>query len=66
MARLRITGAKAARVDLDVGTERRGSSYSLICRKNRASYERRDAQRRHLADVAILKGATGRGGVGQN
>jgi hypothetical protein len=28
--------------------------------------ERRDAQRRYLADVAILKGTTGRGGVGQN
>jgi hypothetical protein len=58
---------KAARADLDVRTERRGSPYSLICRKNRASYERRDAQRRQdLADIAILKGTTGRGGAAQN
>jgi hypothetical protein len=53
---------KAARADLDVRTERRGSPHSLVCRKNRASYERRVAQRRQdLADIAILSGTTGRG-----
>ena len=53
---------KAARADLDVRTERRGSPHSLVCRKNRASYERRVAQRREdLADIAILSGTTGRG-----
>jgi hypothetical protein len=58
---------KAARADLDVRTERRGSPYTLICRKNRASYERRDAQRRQdLADIALLKGTTGRGDAAQN
>jgi hypothetical protein len=50
---------KAARADLDIRTERRGSPHSLICRKNSASYERRVAQRRQdLADVAALTGAT--------
>jgi hypothetical protein len=53
---------KAARADLDVRTERRGSPHSLICRKNRASYERRVAQRsQDLADIVILKASTGRG-----
>jgi len=42
---------KAARADLDVRTERRGSPYFLVCRKNRASYERR---RQDLADIASL------------
>jgi len=33
----------------------------VICRKNSASYEQRVAQRRqNLADIAILKGTTGR------
>lgn len=58
---------KAARADLDVRTERRGSPHSLICRKNRASYERRVEQRRRdLADIAILNGTTGRGRASQN
>jgi hypothetical protein len=52
---------RAARADLDVETDRRGRPYSLICRKNRASYERRVAQRRQdLADIAILKEMTAR------
>jgi hypothetical protein len=52
---------KAARADLDVRTERRGSPYGLVCRKNRASFERRVVQRRQdLADIAILKRTTGR------
>jgi len=47
---------KAAHADLELRTERRGSPHSLICRKNRASYERRAAQRRQdLADIAILR-----------
>jgi hypothetical protein len=51
---------KAARADLDVRTERRGSPYSLVCRKNRASYERRVAQRRQdLADIASLSNQSG-------
>jgi predicted 2-oxoglutarate/Fe(II)-dependent dioxygenase YbiX len=50
---------RTARADLDVTTERRGSPHRLVCRKNRASYERRIAQRRQdLADIALLKGAT--------
>jgi hypothetical protein len=45
-----------ARADLDARTERGGRPYSLICRKNRASYERRVAQRRQdLADIATLQ-----------
>ncbi|HEX5998694.1 MAG TPA: 2OG-Fe(II) oxygenase [Hyphomicrobiaceae bacterium] len=49
---------KAARADLDLQTERRGRPYALICRKNRASYERRVAQRRQdQADITALKGA---------
>ena len=53
---------KAAGADVDVRTERRGSPHSLICQKNRASYERRVAQRRQdLADIAILKATTQRG-----
>jgi predicted 2-oxoglutarate/Fe(II)-dependent dioxygenase YbiX len=58
---------KAARADLDVRTERRGSPHSLICRKNRASYERRVAQRRQdLADITILRRTTGRGRASEN
>ncbi len=50
---------RIARADLDVRTEERGRPYSLICRKNRASYERRVAQRRQdVADIDILKGTT--------
>jgi hypothetical protein len=50
---------KTARADLDVRTEEHGRPYSLICRKNRASYERRVAQRRQdLADIAALHGMT--------
>jgi predicted 2-oxoglutarate/Fe(II)-dependent dioxygenase YbiX len=52
---------KAARADLDVRTGRQGRPYSLICRKNRASYERRVTQRRQdLADIAALKGIVGK------
>jgi hypothetical protein len=44
--------------DLDVRTDRQRRPYSLICRKNRAGYERPIAQRRQdLADIAALKGA---------
>jgi hypothetical protein len=51
---------KTARADLDFRTERRGSPHSLICRKNRASYERRVAQRRQdLADIAFLSNQSG-------
>ena len=47
---------RAAGADLAVETERRGRPYSPICRKNRASYERRAAQRRQdLADIAALR-----------
>jgi hypothetical protein len=47
---------KKARADLDTRTEQRGRPYSLICRKNRASYDRRVAQRRQdLADIAALR-----------
>jgi predicted 2-oxoglutarate/Fe(II)-dependent dioxygenase YbiX len=54
---------KAARADLDFRTERRGSPHSLICRKNRASYERRVAQRNQdLADIVILKAHRARQG----
>jgi hypothetical protein len=50
---------KTARADLDVRTEERGRPYSLICRKNRASYERRVGQRQQdLADIAALQGMT--------
>jgi hypothetical protein len=48
---------RRAGVDVDTRTERRGSPHSLICRKNRASYERRVAQRKQdLVDVAVLGG----------
>jgi hypothetical protein len=49
---------RTTRADLDVTTLRRSSPYSLVCRKNSASYDRRVAQRRRdLADIAVLKGA---------
>jgi predicted 2-oxoglutarate/Fe(II)-dependent dioxygenase YbiX len=58
---------RTARADLDVATDRRGRPYSLICRKNRASYERRVAQRRQdLADIAMLKGTTAGGANAKN
>jgi hypothetical protein len=59
-ARRHVVGnISAARADLDVTTDRRGSPRSLVCHKNSASYERRVAQRRQdLADIKILKGAT--------
>lgn len=58
---------KAAGADVDVRTERRGSPHSLVCRKNRASYERRVAQRRQdLADIAVLKATTQRGAASKN
>ncbi len=48
---------RTAGADLDVTTLRRSSPYSLVCRKNSASYGRRVAQRgRDLADIAMLKG----------
>ncbi len=34
------------RLDIDCATERKGSPHVLVCRKNRASYERRVEQRR--------------------
>jgi hypothetical protein len=58
---------RAARADLDVATDRRGRPYSLICRKNRASYGRRVAQRRQdLADIGILKGTKVRDTASEN
>jgi predicted 2-oxoglutarate/Fe(II)-dependent dioxygenase YbiX len=49
---------RTAAADLDVTTLRRSSPYSLVCRKNSASYDRRVAQRRKdLVDIARLKGA---------
>jgi hypothetical protein len=48
---------RTAGADLDVTTLRRSSPHSLICKKNRASYDRRVAQRRQdMADIATLKG----------
>ncbi|HXE88869.1 MAG TPA: hypothetical protein VN524_18945 [Hyphomicrobiaceae bacterium] len=47
---------RAAGADLAVEIDRRGRPYSPICRKNRASYERRATQRRQdLADIAALR-----------
>jgi hypothetical protein len=48
---------RTAGADLDIRTVRHGSPHTLVCQKNRASYQRRVAQRREdLADIAILKG----------
>ncbi|MBO0755168.1 MAG: 2OG-Fe(II) oxygenase [Bradyrhizobiaceae bacterium] len=48
---------RTAGADLDVTTLRRSSPYSLVCRKNSASYDRRVEQRRQdLADIAVLRG----------
>jgi len=48
---------RTAGADLDVTTLRRSSPYSLVCRKNSASYDRRVAQRhKELADIRMLKG----------
>jgi hypothetical protein len=44
---------RKAQCDLDVTTDRRGRPYSLICTKNRASYDRRVRQRNE--DLANLK-----------
>lgn len=54
--RNRVEGEiRAARADLDVETDRRGRPYSPVCRKNRASYERRVTQRHQdLVDIAAL------------
>jgi predicted 2-oxoglutarate/Fe(II)-dependent dioxygenase YbiX len=50
-----------AQADVDTHTERRGSPHSLICTKNRASYERRVALRKQdLADIKKLEGLHGR------
>ena len=47
-----------ARCDVDPVTDRRGRPYSLVCTKNRASYERRSTQRqRDLADLELLDGS---------
>jgi hypothetical protein len=56
--RSHVEGAiRTAHADLDVTTERRGSPYRLVCKKNSASYERRGAQhRKDLADITLLKG----------
>ena len=48
---------RTAGADLDVTTLRRSSPYSLVCRKNSVSYDRRVAQRhKELADIRLLKG----------
>ena len=47
---------RTARADVDFRTERKGSPHGLSCKKNRASYERRVAQRKQdLVDIAFLK-----------
>jgi hypothetical protein len=46
---------KSANCDLDVSTETRGRPYSLVCKKNLASYKRRVRQReRDQVDLQIL------------
>lgn len=48
---------RTAGADLDVTTLRRNSPYSLVCRKNSASYDRQVAQRRKdSVDITMLKG----------
>ena len=47
------TTIKEAQCDLDMTTDRRGRPYSLICTKNRASYER--LMKQHNKDQANLK-----------
>jgi hypothetical protein len=50
-------GADGCRSKPGMTTLRRSSPYSLIRKKNSASYDRRVAQRRRgLADIAALKG----------
>ena len=46
---------KQSQCDLDVTTDRRGRPYSLVCTKNRASYDRQVKQRnKDLADLERL------------
>jgi predicted 2-oxoglutarate/Fe(II)-dependent dioxygenase YbiX len=48
---------RAAQCDVDTTTEQRGRPYSLICKKNQASYQRRVVQRaKDLRDAASLAG----------
>jgi len=48
---------RAACCDADATTERKGRPYSLIATKNRASYDRRVAQRRQdLEHISIIAG----------
>ncbi|MGQ9365461.1 hypothetical protein [Azospirillum sp. ST 5-10] len=45
------------RCDVDTETLRKGSPHTLVCTKNRASYERRVAQRREdVANLVRLEG----------
>jgi hypothetical protein len=54
-----------AKRDVDVTTDRNGRPYSLVCTKNRASYEARVRQRKQdLSDVRRLGGGSGWGGQG--
>lgn len=47
---------RTARSDVDARTDRHGRPYTLICTKNRASYEQRVAQRqKDLADIELLE-----------
>jgi len=47
---------RRGRCDLDCTTDKRGRPYSLVCTKNRASYDRRAAQRlQDLKDLALLQ-----------
>ena len=46
---------KRSHCDVDLATDRHGRPYSLVCTKNRASYERRARQRKtDLEDLARL------------
>ena len=44
---------RIGRLDIDCQTERRGSPHTLICTKNRATYERRCAQ--YADDIAHMR-----------
>jgi hypothetical protein len=49
---------RGSRCDLDCTTDKRGRPYTLVCKKNQASYERRVRQReKDLADREHLGGA---------
>ena len=52
--RLHVESAiETGRLDVDCRTERRGSPHTLICTKNRATYERRCAQ--YAEDIAHMR-----------